>query len=234
MKAAQDATRILIVDDEEDVTELVEHHLKARSFDVLALNDSNRVLSQARKFEPHLFVLDVMMPDLSGIQLCRLLRAEDTFRNTPIVLLTAKAEEPDRILGLETGADDYICKPFSPRELILRIEKLLKRSSGTPEKKEQLFTAGQLKVYPDRHRVTLRGRDIELTATEFRLLSLLIERKGRVQTRDHLLNNVWNYDADMETRTIDTHIRRVREKLGKDAHLIQTVRGVGYRVPEDV
>lgn len=226
--------RILIADDEQDVTDLVEHHLKAKNLDVLAVNDSNQILARARKFEPDLFVLDVMMPDLNGIQLCRLLRAEEGFSKTPIVLLTAKAEEADRILGLETGADDYVCKPFSPRELVLRIEKLLGRAGEKTTGSEKILTAGNLKIYPERHRVTLDGRDLELTATEFRLLSLLVQRKGRVQSRDHLLNNVWNYDADMETRTIDTHVRRLREKLGDAAILIQTVRGVGYRIPDNV
>ncbi len=233
MKTDNQRKRILIVDDEEDVTELLEHHLKSRNYEVLALNDSNQVLSRARKFEPHLFVLDVMMPDLSGIQLCRLLRAEDSFQNTPIVLLTAKVEEADRILGLETGADDYVCKPFSPRELMLRIEKLLRLTGDRGQVAKRILTAGKLSIDLDRYQVKAAGRTIDLTATEFRLLSLLVERKGRVQSRDNLLNNVWNYEADMETRTVDTHIRRLREKLGPEADLIETVRGVGYRVPED-
>lgn len=225
--------RILIVDDEEDVTDLVAHHLKAKNHEVLALNDSNRVVASARKFEPDLFILDVMMPDLSGIQLCRLLRAEEAFADTPIILLTAKVEEGDRILGLETGADDYVCKPFSPRELMLRVENLLRHVGERAPITERVFRAGKLTVDLDRHTVSVAGRKVPFTATEFRLISLLVERKGRVQSRDHLLNNVWNYESDMETRTVDTHIRRIREKLGGEADLIETVRGVGYRVPED-
>lgn len=225
--------RILIVDDEEDVTDLVAHHLKVKNHEVLALNDSNRVIAAARKFDPDLFILDVMMPDLSGIQLCRLLRAEDAFKGIPIILLTAKVEEGDRILGLETGADDYVCKPFSPRELMLRVENLLRHAGDRTSSSERIFRAGKITVDLDRHTVAVAGEKIPFTATEFRLISLLVERKGRVQSRDHLLNTVWNYESDMETRTVDTHIRRIREKLGDQADLIETVRGVGYRVPED-
>lgn len=225
--------RILIVDDEEDVTDLVAHHLRSKNYEVLTLNDSNRVVAQARKFEPDLFILDVMMPDLNGIQLCRLLRAEDAYVDTPIILLTAKVEESDRILGLETGADDYVCKPFSPHELMLRVDNLLRHSSERATVSSEVYRAGKLTVDLDRHTVAVSGRKIPFTATEFRLISLLVERKGRVQSRDHLLNNVWNYESDMETRTVDTHIRRIREKLGSEADLIETVRGVGYRVSED-
>lgn len=225
--------RILVVDDEKDVTELLEHHLRSRNYEVLALHDSNQVLSRARKFKPDLFVLDVMMPDLNGIQLCRLLRAEDEFQRTPIVLLTAKVEEADRILGLETGADDYVCKPFSPRELMLRIEKLLRLTGERELIGSRILTAGNLSIDLDRYQAKVDGNPVDLTATEFRLLGLLVERKGRVQSRDSLLNTVWNYEADMETRTVDTHIRRLRKKLGSTAYLIETVRGVGYRVVED-
>ncbi|MDX2185681.1 MAG: response regulator transcription factor [Opitutaceae bacterium] len=226
------AKKILVVDDEADVTELVAYHLKAKGFTVEALNDPNGSLSTARLFQPDLVILDVMMPDLSGIQICRLLRADPQLRNVPVVFLTARAEEGDRIQGLETGADDYICKPFSPKELVLRIQSILRRANETPATAPKLLTAGQLVLDIDRHAVTVNGDPVELTATEFKLLRLLMERRGRVQTREHLLINVWNYETEIETRTVDTHIRRLREKLGAEADWIETIRGVGYRMAE--
>jgi len=219
-----------VLDDEEDVTELVAFHLRAKGFRVETLNDPNKVLALARHFEPDLFVLDVMMPDLTGIQICRLLRADPKFAGVPVIFLTARAGEHDRISGLEAGADDYVCKPFSPRELVLRVESVLRRSTGGSTPPLKVLRAGSVSVDTDRHEVLIEGTPVEFTATEFRLLTLLIERKGRVQTREQLLANVWNYDEEMETRTVDTHIRRIREKLGNQADLVETVRGVGYRV----
>ncbi len=220
--------KVLVVDDEEDVTELVAYHLKAGGCRVETVNDPNLALERARTFLPDVVVLDVMMPDLSGVQLCRLLRADGRLKGVPILLLTAKTEEEDRVAGLEAGADDYVCKPFSPRELVLRVQGVLRRleRAATPLRR---WTAGRILVDADLHEVTVCGKPIDLTATEFRLLGLLIERKGRVQTREHLLAEVWNYDENMETRTVDTHIRRLREKLGSEASAIETVRGVGYR-----
>lgn len=227
------AQKVLVVDDEEDVTELVEFHLTARGFVVETVNDPRQALAAARRFRPDFFILDVMMPDLSGIQICRLLRADDDFGDTPVIFLTARAEEGDRILGLEVGADDYICKPFSPKELVLRVQSILRRSGrGRTGEEPKRLHAGKITVDEERHEVRVDGERVDMTATEFRLLSLLIKRRGRVQSREQLLASVWNYDEEMETRTVDTHIRRIREKLGSEASVIETVRGVGYRVVE--
>ncbi len=225
--------KILVVDDEEDVTELVAFHLRAKGYEVAALNDPNKALARSKEFEPDLVILDVMMPDLSGIQICRLLRADKEFAEVPVLFLTARAGENDRVTGLEVGADDYVCKPFSPRELVLRVQSLLRRSaSGSKEPEPAVLEAGPISVDVERHEVRVAGEPVELTATEFRLLTLLMQRKGRVQSREQLLINVWNYDEEMETRTVDTHVRRIREKLGAGADSIETVRGVGYRFSE--
>lgn len=224
--------RILIVDDEVDVTDLVAYHLRAKGFQVEALNDPNSSIGVARTFMPDLVILDVMMPDLNGIQICRMLRADPKLKKVPVVFLTAKAEESDRIQGLEMGADDYICKPFSTKELVLRVQTILRRlTEGAPAEPKHL-QVGQIAVDIDRHIATVGGQPVELTATEFKLLRLLMERRGRVQTREHLLINVWNYETEIETRTVDTHVRRLREKLGAEAAWIETIRGVGYRMAE--
>ena len=224
--------KILVIDDEADVTELVAYHLKAKGFTVETLNNPNGSIGLARTFLPDLVILDVMMPDLNGVQICRMLRADPKLKKVPVIFLTAKSEENDRIHGLETGADDYICKPFSTKELILRVQSILRRlTEGGPAEPKKL-QAGQIILDVDRHEVAIHGQVIELTATEFKLLRLLMERRGRVQTREHLLINVWNYETEIETRTVDTHVRRLREKLGTEADWIETIRGVGYRMAE--
>jgi two-component system, OmpR family, phosphate regulon response regulator PhoB len=224
--------RILVVDDEADVTDLVAFHLKNKGFEVEVVNDPHRSVGTARTFLPDLVVLDVMMPELSGIQICRILRADPRLRRVPVVFLTARAEEADRIQGFETGADDYIAKPFSPRELMLRIQTILRRTGEDPADTPRLLTVGGIVLDIERHEAQIRGAPVELTATEFKLLRLLMERRGRVQTREHLLLNVWNYETEIETRTVDTHVRRLREKLGAEADWIETIRGVGYRMAE--
>jgi two-component system phosphate regulon response regulator PhoB len=173
-----------------------------------------------------------MMPHLSGIQLCRILRADPKLSRVPIVFLTAKAEPHDRIEGLESGADDYLGKPFSPKELVLRVESILRRVSAPKEATAAKLHIGDILLDSEMHRVTVRGTPLELTATEFKLLQLMMERQGRVQTREHLLLNVWNYSTEIETRTVDTHVRRLREKLGAEAGWIETIRGVGYRIAD--
>lgn len=224
--------RILIVDDESDVTDLVAYHLKSKGFQVETVNDPNGSVGAARSFLPDLVILDVMMPDLNGIQICRMLRADPKLKKVPVIFLTAKAEENDRIQGLETGADDYICKPFSTKELVLRVQSIIRRiSEAVPEEPKRL-QVGQIVIEVDRHEAFVHGKRVELTATEFKLLRLLMERRGRVQTREHLLINVWNYETEIETRTVDTHVRRLREKLGSEADWIETIRGVGYRMAE--
>lgn len=224
--------KVLVVDDESDVADLVAYHLKSKGFAVETVNDPNRSIGIARSFVPDLVILDVMMPDLNGIQICRMLRADPKLKHVPVIFLTAKVEENDRIQGLETGADDYICKPFSTKELVLRVQNLLRRSTEKPVENAAKLVAGGIVVDPERHEVTIHGRVAELTATEFKLLHLLMERRGRVQTREHLLINVWNYETEIETRTVDTHVRRLREKLGDEADWIETIRGVGYRMAE--
>jgi len=225
--------KILVVDDEQDVTELLEYKLQQDGFSVRTINDPLLIMGIAREFQPDLVILDIMMPELNGIQICRMLRADPVMKDVPIIFLTARGEVDDRVKGLETGADDYICKPFNTKEITLRIKALFKRLQhpGEGAKGEEL-RIGDIVLDVEKHQLSAYGTVIELTATEFRLLRLLIERKGRVQSRENLLINVWNYEADIETRTVDTHIRRLREKLGEAANVIETVRGVGYRVVE--
>jgi two-component system, OmpR family, phosphate regulon response regulator PhoB len=224
--------KILVVDDEPDAASLVAYHLKTKGFQVEAVTNPNVSIGIARSFLPDLVILDIMMPDLNGTQICRILRADPKLKNVPIIFLTAKAEESDRISGFEVGCDDYICKPFSPKELTLRVQSIFRRlAEGVPEVTNHL-QVGQIFLDIERHAVAVQGRSIELTATEFKLLRLLMERRGRVQTREHLLINVWNYETEIETRTVDTHIRRLREKLGPAADWIETIRGVGYRMAE--
>ena len=222
--------RILVVDDESDVTELLQYRLEQEGYRVATLNDPLGFVVKVREFEPDLMLLDIMMPELSGIQLCRIVRADPSMKDIPVIFLSARGEVEDRIKGLEAGAEDYLSKPFSINELLLRISKMLKRSGAPsePAGQSRIEIAGVV-IDEDLHQLTVDGKNVLLTATEFRLLKLLMERKGRVQTRDHLLVNVWNYDTDIETRTVDTHVRRLREKLGQHAHMIETVRGVGYR-----
>ncbi|WOO42265.1 response regulator transcription factor [Rubellicoccus peritrichatus] len=226
--------KVLVVDDEPDVTELLDYKLRQEGYSVSVINDPLLIMGEARQFHPDLVVLDIMMPELNGIQICRMLRADPVMRNVPVIFLTARGEAEDRVKGFETGADDYISKPFDSRELLLRIQALFKRLANRDDAgPAKSLVIGRVVVDIEKHRITVAGNEIDLTATEFKLLRLLIERKGRVQSRENLLVNVWNYEADIETRTVDTHIRRLREKLGHDANIIQTVRGVGYRVVDD-
>ncbi len=228
--SVQKVYRILVVDDESDVTELLEYKLEQEGYRVATLNDPLACIAKVREFEPELVLLDIMMPELSGIQLCRIIRADPITKEIPIIFLSARGEVEDRIKGLEAGAEDYISKPFNTNELLLRTSKMLRRSGSRsePAGQSRIEIAGVV-IDEDLHQLTVDGKNVILTATEFRLLKLLMERKGRVQSRDHLLVNVWHYDTDIETRTVDTHVRRLREKLGQHAHMIETVRGVGYR-----
>ncbi|MFL2833173.1 MAG: response regulator transcription factor [Coraliomargaritaceae bacterium] len=228
--SAQKMHRVLVVDDESDVTELLQYRLEQEGYRVATLNDPLGFVVKVREFEPDLMLLDIMMPELSGIQLCRIVRADPSMKDIPVIFLSARGEVEDRIKGLEAGAEDYVSKPFNTNELMLRISKMLKRSGAPSEPAgHSRIEIGGVVIDEDLHQLKVDGRNVVLTATEFRLLKLLMERKGRVQSRDHLLVNVWHYDTDIETRTVDTHVRRVREKLGQHAHMIETVRGVGYR-----
>ena len=220
--------KILVVDDEPDALELVSFNLKSAGFDVVTADNGNEALKKARQHVPDLILLDVLLPEVDGLEVCKLLRRDPATAPIPIIMLTAKAGEIDRVLGLELGAEDYVTKPFSPRELMLRIRRLLERSrAGATETERMRF--GQLEIDVPRHEVRLAGRLVELTATEFRLLEVLAQRRGRVQTRERLLQDVWGYENPIDSRTVDTHMRRLREKLGTEAELLETIRGVGYR-----
>ncbi len=224
-------TRILVVDDEPDALELVEFNLRQAGYEVAAAEDGAEAVEKARATLPHLIVLDVMLPEMNGLEVCKILRRDPATARIPIIMLTAKAGEIDRVLGLELGADDYVTKPFSPRELVLRVKNVLQRRQEAVARRER-FVFGDCVIDLPRHEVTWRGKAIELTATEFRLLTVLAERAGRVQSRDQLLRDVWHYESLIDTRTVDTHMRRLREKLGPAARHLDTVRGVGYRFVE--
>lgn len=230
MKATP-SKRILIIEDEPDVVDLLTLQLrKSGEFGVSSAADGASGLRKAREESPSLIILDLMLPKMPGLEICKVLKTDPATRHIPIIMLTAKAEEIDRIVGLEFGADDYVTKPFSPREIILRIKAIFRRGAG--ETPEQKLTAGSIIVDPGRHHVTVGGKPVRLTSVEFKLLSMLMKRPGRVQARDRLLNEVWGYESMIDTRTVDTHVRRLREKLGKAADAIETVRGFGYRLRE--
>jgi two-component system phosphate regulon response regulator PhoB len=220
------------VDDEPDAIELARFNLRAAGYDVITAENGNAALRLARESIPDLILLDVMLPEVDGLEVCKILRRHPQTAAIPIILLTAKAAEIDRVLGLELGADDYVTKPFSPRELILRVRNRLQRRQSTDEKPEQI-RVGELLVDIPRHRTSVGGKPIELTATEFKLLTTLAMRRGRVQSREQLLRDVWEYDREIDTRTVDTHMRRLREKLGRASGLLETVRGAGYRFADD-
>ncbi|MGF1452669.1 MAG: response regulator [Opitutales bacterium] len=228
--AAPPKRKILVVDDEPDVTDLLKYKLQQSNYDVKVINDPVMIMGSAREFFPDLVVLDIMMPEMNGLQVCRMIRADPIMKDTAIIFLTARGELEDRIRGFENGADDYLSKPFETRELILRISAIFNRLSKPAESQTaSRIKIGRVTVDIECHQLFVDDEEVDLTATEFKLLRLLMERKGRVQSRENLLVNVWNYEADIETRTVDTHIRRLREKLGPDANIIETVRGVGYR-----
>lgn len=223
--------RILVVDDEPEILELVEFNLKQAGFTVTTADDGAEALKKIRAQIPDLIILDVMLPEMDGLEVCKSLRNDPATAQLPIIMLTAKAAEVDRVLGLELGADDYLTKPFSPRELMLRVKKMLARSTPAEKAKEQL-RYGDLVIDLPRHMAAWKGKPFELTATEFKLLTVLAQRAGRVQSRDRLLRDVWEYDSLIDTRTVDTHMRRLREKIGPAAKHLDTVRGVGYRFVE--
>jgi len=222
---------ILIVEDERDVVDLLTLNLrKAGGFRISTAHDGANGLNKARTEKPAFIILDLMLPKMPGLEVCKILKSDPATRHIPIMMLTAKAEEIDRIVGLEFGADDYVTKPFSPREVILRIQAILRRGDA---KEGERLTAGSITIDPARHQVLVAGKRINLTSIEFKLLRTLVQRRGRVQERDRLLNEVWGYESIIDTRTVDTHVRRLREKLGKAGDAIETVRGFGYRLREE-
>jgi DNA-binding response OmpR family regulator len=220
--------RILIVEDEVDVADLLRHHLKQAGFGVETIVSARAAWSFIKEQLPNLVVLDIMLPEMSGLDLCRLIKSDPRTHHIAVIMLSAKSEEIDRILGFELGADDYVVKPFSPREFVLRIRAILRRRASNKE--SDFIRVGELLLDRSRHEVKAANKLIECTATEFKLLSILMERQGRVQGRERLLTDVWGYDATIDTRTVDTHMRRLRDKLGAYGQYIETVRGFGYRL----
>ena len=222
---------ILIVDDEQDLVSTLEYNLRREGFATQTALTGRAALDQVAETAPFdLVILDLMLPDMSGTEVCRHLRSQAHTRELPVLMLTARGEEIDRVVGFEMGADDYVVKPFSVRELLLRIRAILRRAQNNPTDTEtDAMLFGPLKVDTVAHRVWVEGEDVKLTALEFRLLTTFLGRKGRVQTRDTLLSDVWGIHAEVTTRTVDTHVKRLREKLGGAGQYIETLRGVGYR-----
>jgi DNA-binding response OmpR family regulator len=218
---------ILVVDDEPDVVDLVRYHLHRAGFDVLTALTGPTGLARATESRPDAVVLDIMLPQMTGIEVCRALRKNNQTSDIPILILSAKAEASERIAGLELGVDDYITKPFSPRELVLRIQNLLRRLRGAHA--SSVVAVDEFCIDKGNFEITVSGRRLDLTTTEFKLLAVMVERRGRTLSRETLLQDVWGYENVIDTRTVDTHVRRLREKLGPAANRIGTVRGEGYR-----
>lgn len=220
---------IAVVDDEPDILNLLELHLKKAGFPVATFPDATSFYRFLENCTPRLIILDLMLPDVDGVDVCRYLKSESRFATIPIIMLTARQEESDRVLGLELGADDYVTKPFSPRELVARVRAILRRQEQPPTKPVTTI-AGVLTLDPHRHEVTVGGEKVNLTTTEFRILKILAEKPGWVFTREQLLNELWGNEKAVLDRTIDVHIRNLRAKLGKAGDLIRSIRGVGYKL----
>jgi two-component system phosphate regulon response regulator PhoB len=217
------------VDDEQDLAGLLNYNLKAEGFETEIATSGASALAKAKSFKPDLVLLDLMLPDISGHEVIRMLKADPSFSRTAVVMVTARGQEQDRVTGLELGADDYVVKPFVVKELLLRVKAVLRRLA-TDTRGPELLGAGEIALDPQRHEVRVRGQPVTLTALEFRLLKTLLERPGRIQTREVLLSDVWGIEAEIMTRTVDTHIKRLREKIGPPGEMIETVRGVGYKL----
>jgi len=225
--------KILIVEDDQNISRLLKYNLEKEGYSCSAAVNAESALDILAKEKAALIILDIMLPGgVDGFELCRRLKREHALKDIPVLMLTARGEEVDRVVGLELGADDYVVKPFSPRELILRVKAVMRRRSA-PEESKDIITLGALYVNLPEHKVAVNNKEVELTLMEFKLLATLLTRKGRVQTRDKLLAEVWDMHADVYTRTVDTHIKRLREKLKGAAKMIETVRGVGYRFNDE-
>ena len=223
------AKKILVVEDHKDTRELLKYNLNAAGFDVTTAEDGQSGLDLAAAFRPDIILLDLMMPGMDGLEVCRRLKGEADLARIPVIMLTAKGEEIDKIVGLELGADDYVVKPFSPRELVLRIKAVLRRYGPPEPNAPKLWEREGLKIDFEAHRLTIDDQEVALTATEFKLLTVLIAGTGKVQTRDNLLDTVWDTHFEGYSRTVDTHVRRLRQKLDSYAIWIETIRGIGYR-----
>jgi len=218
---------VLVVEDETDVVDLLRYNLSKAGFDVQIARDGLEGLEMARKGRPDVIILDLMLPGMDGQNVCRALKKDPETESLPILMLTAKGEPEERVRGLELGADDYVTKPFSPRELVLRVQALLRRLRANSN--SHLLEIDQFRVDKGNFEIRLEGKRLDLTITEFKLLSTLIERRGRILSRESLLQDVWGYQNAIDTRTVDTHMRRLREKLGSQAARLETIRGEGYR-----
>ena len=224
--------RILIVEDDKHISKLVKFNLEKVNYDCAVATTGEKALEALDARPVELIILDIMLPGMDGFGICRAIKEKEKLKNIPIIMLTAKGEEVDRIVGPELGADDYIVKPFSPRELVLRVKAILKRGK-VEEAKKDVLAAGDIIVDIPKHKVTVKEKPIDLTQMEFKLLVTLMERRSRVQTRERLLSDVWDMGTGVDTRTIDTHVKRLREKLGKSGSLIETIRGLGYKFKEE-
>ena len=223
---------VLLVDDERDLLSLVDFNLRSAGFETLVATTGAEALAHLRRRVPDLVLLDLMLPDLPGTEVCRQIKADPRTRHVPVVMLTAKGEEVDRVVGFEVGADDYVTKPFSVRELVLRIRAVLRRTGPARGPERPRDAVGPIRIDMEGHRAFVDGAEVQLTPLEFRLLATFMARLGRVQSREQLLEDVWEMSAEVETRTVDTHVKRLREKLGSGRDLLETVRGVGYRLVE--
>jgi len=223
--------RVLIVDDDPDIQRLVSYNFGQAGFEVATAGTGRKALESVQKQAPDLIILDLMLPDIDGMEVCRTLRQRDNSRRIPIIMLTARGEEIDRVIGFELGADDYVSKPFSQRELILRVKSIFRRMK---EQRSDMLRAGRIQIYPARRQCFLGSREVELTSKEFDLLHELMLARGNVLTRAALMDKVWGYHGEAVSRTLDTHVRRLREKLGQDGLHVETVRGVGYRIETSV
>jgi two-component system phosphate regulon response regulator PhoB len=224
-------TTVLLCDDERDLLSVLDFNLRAAGFETILATRGEEALLALKRRVPDLVLLDLMLPDLPGTEICRRIKSDPRTRHVPVVMLTAKGEEVDRVVGFELGADDYVTKPFSVRELVLRLKAVVRRGGGGGRSAERPpEQVGPIRVDVDAHRAFTEGVEIELTPLEFRLLSTFMARLGRVQSREQLLEDVWEMSPDVETRTVDTHVKRLREKLGAGRDLLETVRGIGYRM----
>ena len=224
---------ILVVEDEPDTAELLEFHLENAGYKVTITEDGYQALKKIHKLKPDLLILDLMIPEIDGFEVCRLIRKDPATESLPVMMCTAKCDETSKIQGLDFGADDYVTKPFSPREVVLRVKNLLKRSDSVNRTDIERLSIGKITIDKNSHEVSVEGELLELTATEFKLLVLFTERKGRVQSRDILLRDVWGYESNIDTRTVDTHVQRLRTKLNGASDNIVTVRGFGYKFLQD-
>jgi len=220
--------RILLVEDEQDLADIVVYNLQKENFSVVHANTGSSALKALKESEFDLVLLDLMLPDMAGIDICRTIRTKDQTATLPIIMVTAKGEEIDRVVGFEVGADDYVVKPFSARELILRVKAVLRRQKSS-EPSADILEYSSFRIDSSAHRVFWEEEEIILTALEFKLLKTLLVRRGKVQTRERLLEDVWDMDPNVNTRTVDKHVQRLRQKIGDGAELIETIRGIGYR-----